>query len=310
MTDIAYPAVVSFETVMGCNAACVMCPITSTVRKKERMKVALFERLVLEIAAWPKLPAIALHGLGEPLMDKGLENRIAFLRKYRMPYIEFSTNGSLLNQERAITLAECGPDVLTISLEAFEKKLYESIRIGLDFDIVTMNIKNFIKERNKVRASKGCPTRIELLFITHEDNRHQLKDYIEYWYPLLSEGDRIRLYERHSFGGSVSSNVMPSNKPCGLIYSVLNIQADGTVPMCCSDSDGKYRMGDTKIKSLAEIWNDSAYTELRRLHSSGLRKSIQICGDCTTPEVSNMHIPGGRTLTWTHDTMGTNLSWR
>lgn len=295
---LTYPMQVTLETVMGCNAACIMCPVVTSPRKRELMKDALFRKLVDEMAAWPQFPVIALHGLGEPLMDNTLEDKIRYLHNRGCQAVEISTNASLLDRKRAIVLAQARPDILTLSLESFDRATYEAIRVNLDFETVTENIRNFINQRNRVRLIPGRPTSIHLLFVYHDDNAAHLRPYIDLWYPMLSAIDSIRIYSRHNFGGITASSHPASNAPCKHLGSTLQVLADGRVAMCFIDTEAEHQMGDTNRQTLLEIWNDQPFSDRRRAHATGGRKDVSMCAGCNAPEAGNFVIPGAHILDW------------
>ena len=66
------PQYIQIETIRACNAACVMCPLETSPTPNRVMSDDTFERIVSEISGLHPLPSVAVHGLGEPLMDKKL----------------------------------------------------------------------------------------------------------------------------------------------------------------------------------------------------------------------------------------------
>ena len=76
------PGYIQIETVRGCNAACVMCPLENSSTQKRAMKDDVFNKITSEIQKIPHYdPQIALYGLSEPLVDKKLIPRIRRLKK-------------------------------------------------------------------------------------------------------------------------------------------------------------------------------------------------------------------------------------
>jgi radical SAM protein with 4Fe4S-binding SPASM domain len=282
------PTVVSVETIMGCNAACIMCPYSSSPREKGLMKDDLFERIVDQILDLPTQPRVSLQFLGEPLMDKKLESRISYLRQHNIEKIEIATNASLLTTERTRELLQSGLDLINVDLESLHKEVYESIRIGLRHEVVMRNIDNLFKIRDDMESR----TSISILFIESEKNKGEIHDFIDYFSDIVrpEKGDYIRIFAMHNFGGHCETLLKPSNQACYSIYTAFSVLKDGSVPLCCVDENADVKMGDIKEQSISEIFNGIQYSKMRRLHEMGGRAAIEKCSTCNLPEVVSHQI--------------------
>ena len=74
----------------------------------------------------PELERVALHGIGEPLLNEALPDMIRYL-KGRNAYVFFNSNGILLDAHRQHQLIDAGLDELRISLDAASQAGYEAI---------------------------------------------------------------------------------------------------------------------------------------------------------------------------------------
>lgn len=77
-------------------------------------------------------------------------------------------------------------------------------------------------------------------------------------------------------GGSVKINTLHP------LYCDLNhmiIRADGTVCLCCSDYYNEVNLGNVKMQSIMELWNDERYRNIRILLKKG-KFNLPICGRC------------------------------
>ncbi len=278
------PSSIAIETIMGCNAACVMCPYPTSTRKKGLMKETMFDQIVDQVAMFPEQPKVALHFLGEPLMDKTLEDRIRILKRLGIRQVEVVTNASLLTKQRAISLMEAGVDLLNVDLESLDKKIYESIRIGLDHDIVMKNIFSLFEARNEIDAK----TAISILFIEQEKNKNEMEGFLSLFADYIEpeKGDYIRVFPMHNYGGFGSTDLKPSNMPCYSLYTSLNVLNDGRVALCCVDEDGEFEMGNVNENSIEEIFNASTFQRFRKLHEAGGRWVSRKCANCNVPEVA------------------------
>lgn len=134
-----FPSKLFVETTTRCNLNCVMC-----VKQNRGSEVSegdfspeLFGRLE---TAFPRLEALILNGIGEPLLNPHLES---FIRKAKklMPttgWIGFQSNGVLMTHLRAVSLIDAGLDKICISIDAIDPGQFSKLREGGDVDAVDM----------------------------------------------------------------------------------------------------------------------------------------------------------------------------
>lgn len=89
----------------------------------------LFDRIA---PAVPRLEALILNGIGEPLLHPGLET---FIRRAKASlregsWVGFQSNGLLLTPDRAESLVASGLDKICISVDAVQPEVYGSLRSG------------------------------------------------------------------------------------------------------------------------------------------------------------------------------------
>jgi putative metalloenzyme radical SAM/SPASM domain maturase len=93
------------------------------------MSAETFARLA---PALPRLDALVLNGIGEPLLHPLLESFVENARR-AMPshgWIGFQTNGQLLGRERASALVEAGVDRICVSVDAVAPDMLRLLRTG------------------------------------------------------------------------------------------------------------------------------------------------------------------------------------
>jgi radical SAM protein with 4Fe4S-binding SPASM domain len=290
------PQVFHIETVMGCNAKCIMCRITDTERTAKIMSDDLFEKIAVEIASYGTSPEVSLQLLGEPLIDKKLERRIWTLKELGVHNVGFATNGQLMTATRAESILAVEPHYVRFSLEAHTKETFEKIRVGLDFDIVTANIINFFKTRDRL----GSQTSTNLLFIRHDDNIEELEPYLMFWRDYIKGTDSIEVVDRHNFGNGDFSTVTSSDKPCYIPNETMVIFADGEVSLCCGDADGEFKMGNVIEDSLLDVFNNQRFHRFRAIQNMGARDMLKLCSTCNIPEAL------ASAVSWRMDTSGTS----
>ena len=94
----ALPVEYIVETTAKCNLYCPMCPRETHKQPKEDMTDEIFARLVEESGRTAE--HMMLIGLGEPLLDAKIFDRIAYCDKHNISTL-LSTNGTLLDEELA-----------------------------------------------------------------------------------------------------------------------------------------------------------------------------------------------------------------
>jgi MoaA/NifB/PqqE/SkfB family radical SAM enzyme len=95
---------------------------------------------------------VALHGIGEPLLNEALTEMIWYLKE-RNAYVFFNSNGILLDADRQHQLIDVGLDELRISLDAASPAGYRAIRGSDQFDRVVGNVRTFSERIQSLHAS-------------------------------------------------------------------------------------------------------------------------------------------------------------
>jgi MoaA/NifB/PqqE/SkfB family radical SAM enzyme len=106
------PFCVSFELTHCCNAKCKHCHLGGQIEENR----ASAERLG-EICRQVK-PVVAQLSGGEPLLRRDLEDIIRAIRRpNRAPYVDITTNGTLLTNKKYDQLLDAGIDQIAVSLD-------------------------------------------------------------------------------------------------------------------------------------------------------------------------------------------------
>src|ERR1700738_5279544 len=131
---------VYLETTNRCNLLCTTCPRTyEELEPPADMSWELFTSIVEQL---PRLQRAVLHGVGEPMLVKGLPRMVRYL-KDRGTYVLFNTNGTVLNERNGRALIAAGLDELRVSLDAATEKSYIAVRGKNYFKRILKNIRAF-----------------------------------------------------------------------------------------------------------------------------------------------------------------------
>lgn len=285
------PRRVTIETIFECNFHCPMCPIDLPSRRtKGPMDWDLFTKIIDSLVPYrDHIEMMDLFSLGEPLMDKLIFKRLKYAKDAGFKSLGISTNASLLTTRNAKLLFESGIDNIIFSIDGATKETYEAIRVGGNFEKVIANCTGAIAQRN----SGNYKTRFLVRFTRQDKNRHEWPEFCKFWESKIdrSRGDFFSVYEMHTWGGTTGSKSEILNSghdsaieklPCYLIYDILNILADGTVPLCHEDwLNGNYKCGNVKDADPIAVFNSPQYRKFRDIHSAGNKAKMKICSGCT-----------------------------
>ncbi|MCB9204913.1 MAG: radical SAM protein [Flavobacteriales bacterium] len=178
LTD--YPSVMEFELSNRCNLECVMCKgdLSSTIRQNREKRPALSnpydEAFVEQLEEFiPHLKEAKFLG-GEPFLIEeyyGIWERMIELN----PNINLTvtTNGSVLNNRVQKLLTQLKFNII-ISIDSFQKDVYEDIRIRGSFDRVMLNFHSFLD------YSKQAGTYFQVSMNPLRRNMWQLHEYVDF----------------------------------------------------------------------------------------------------------------------------------
>ena len=158
------------------------------------------------------------------------------------------------------------------------KEIYESIRVGANFEKTQDNIVKLINERNRRGLVK--PT-VCVFIVAQKNNFYQVEKVKAFWRKIA---DNVNCTIIDSRGGVLPSPELQWENikarrlyPCIWPFRNLVVLSDGRVVLCCVDYDGIYALGNLNNQTISEVWNSSEYREIRELHFKGRGDKIKLC---------------------------------
>ena len=289
INDKVVPSHIQIETVSGmCTVRCIMCPIEQS-KRKEIMNNETFTKILKKLQPYLyNQKYLSLCGLGEPLIDKNVHEKIKIAKEMGFCGTGIYTNGTLLNEKISEKLLDIKIDTLIISIDGFTSKTQGSIRIGSDLNKIVSNVEHFIALREKNKAK----TRIIIRFTKQELNKHEEYDFYNFWKSRIksSHNDTISIYNAHNFGGSVCNfndklrddllNKIRKLR-CPEIYERLMINSDGFLALCCGDQFGHYNIGNVLDDDPIELFNSKYFTQYRETMKKGEILNLELCKNCS-----------------------------
>lgn len=152
-----YPKIIELELSNTCNLQCVMCSgiVSSSIRKcREKLpplEMPYDDGFVKQLEEYlPHAKEIKFYG-GEPfLIDTYYKIWDKLIAIKSIAKLHVVTNGTVLNDKVKNYLRKLN-FTITVSFDAMNKDLFESIRVGAEFE----NVRNHILEYTKLLGGKG-----------------------------------------------------------------------------------------------------------------------------------------------------------
>lgn len=270
-----FPPLIHIETMNKCNLRCTMCPITLGQTNRPNMNMELYEKIIKECSTYTEhIKTLGLFLLNEPLLDPTLAEKISLAKKHGIRHVHISTNGELLSKERSSALIESGLNQIIISIESLSENIHQKIRVGSHLEKIIENVDNLIELKKKFISTSPW---IVVRMLSFDENRLERKEFVNYW---IEKGvDLVSIQPAHNWGG-IFKKIHPELvgiNICDYLWSMMVIQSDGNVCLCCLDSSGEFKLGNVKDQTLYDIWHGKKFEEIRKQF---LEKKAPKCINC------------------------------
>ena len=154
-------------------------------------------------------------------------------------------------------MVEAGLDAINISMDAAGKEVFESTRVGLNYDKVVANIERLIRI---ARRSRQAPAEADSLVRPPEQLGRGAARSSTHW---GAKADKIHITDLHNWAGTLNQE-SDVNFPCYRPWLTFTVLWDGRVSLCCADFDGREVLGDLRTQTIKDVWNSDAYRQVRR----------------------------------------------
>lgn len=304
---------VYMDTNQTCNLACRMCirsAFSTAPQANKSMEWPLFKKIAREV--FPLAEQVSLSCGAEPLHSAIFLKALKYTVKRGVPYVDFVTNGMLLDRKAIAAIIDSGADLMKVSLDSADKATFERLRHGASFDKLIRSLELFksIKEKRGVTKPALRISAVlmrstidgieELLRLAHKLGAEGVMFQHLVTYRLLHTreeslfNDRAlankRMAEAKALAKELGFKVL--NIPeafdeaaasadtapnCGLPHS-FHIDLAGNITACQASGLFRAPVGNLARQSFAEIWNAPAYAKLREDFAAG--RYPEICRKC------------------------------
>jgi MoaA/NifB/PqqE/SkfB family radical SAM enzyme len=269
------------ESTARCNLRCGMCPNKDMpAEAKNNMSLELFQSIIDQAA--PFVHDIYLHHRGEPLLNPALFDMIRYANGKGIP-TRFHSNGALLDAARAEKLLDAGPNLVSFSIDGFEKEPYERVRVGATFEKTLENVFRFLELRRARGLKKPYVVIEKIIFNSQKesaDSRANMADLTRRFKEagadeVVEKAEYEWAEERAPESGCAGRTL----SKCTFPWYAMVVLWNGKVTPCPQDFWGKLEMGDLATTPLRAIWNGEAYRALRRAYGVNIG-SLALCRKC------------------------------
>jgi hypothetical protein len=232
----------------------------------------LFKKVVDECAHLG-ITHVRVHNYGEAFLDRHLIEKIRYAKDRGIKEVGLISNGSLITDRVAEGMINAGLDAINISVDASGREVFESTRLGLNYDKVIANIERIVR----IRAEAGKRRPKLILSFVRQNNSVDEQAFIEHWRTIA---DKIHVTDLHNWAGTLNTD-SDVNYPCYRPWLTFTVLWDGRVSLCCADFDGRTVLGDLNTSTIQQVWNGDAYRAARRQHLE--HGGPEVCQSCDLP---------------------------
>ncbi|MFY7964541.1 MAG: radical SAM/SPASM domain-containing protein [Chitinophagaceae bacterium] len=291
-----YPISISFEPTTSCNLRCPECPsgLREFTRPTGMLQKSFFQQTIDDIHK--DLLYLIFYFQGEPYLNPDFLDMVKYAHDKGI-YTATSTNAHYLTDEKAKKTVESGLDRLIISVDGTTQDVYQQYRVGGKLDKVLEGARNIVKWKKELNSKTPF---IFFQFLVVKPNEHQIEDIKKlgkeigvdqvrfktaqvYDYDtdpnqLIPTIEKYSRYKKNKQGKMQIKSGL--NNHCWRLWSGNVLTWDGLVVPCCFDKDAMHQLGNLKMQSFKEVWDNDNYQQFRKELMTS-RKNIDICANCS-----------------------------
>ncbi len=265
----------NIELSSRCNLKCPYCANPTLTRDYENLPDHLFEKVVAE-ARETGTPIWSLHGVGEPLLRRDLEDVLRKIDATGLWSKWIVTNGALLHPARMKTLYEAGLRGIYNSVDSLDPEMFKRTRGG-KIEKIIANV------QAAAAAYPDVPIMVGLMNHKEQVIGEAEKAVFAQHFGHLPNVT-MHVYENGRFPGAGEDWRRNGHdfvtEVCFSPASHFTIDARGKVALCCADQNTEYVLGDVSTQTIAEIWYSRANQETFRQIALGLKGCPKVCYKC------------------------------
>jgi organic radical activating enzyme len=287
-----YPPCVQIEPASICNFRCVMCcQIDRSFSSKSEgymgfMDMGIFKAAIDELEK--NVEAVTFASRGEPMLHPQIGEMLEYASD-KFLGLKLNTNASMLSEDNCHKILQSGLQSIVFSVDAFDAQTYEKIRVNGKFEEVKMNIEMFHKIKTTQYPQSNIIAKLSGVKLNPDQDfaggvkLNPDQDFAEmerFWQGLVDEVAFVPYSPLESAYENITNDII---EPCSDLWRRMFLWWDGKVNPC--DYDYKSILTECEElkfpqRSLSDIWNSDFYRNLRNIHITGKRASVEPCKRC------------------------------
>lgn len=290
------PMSISFEPTTSCNLRCPECPsgLREFTRPTGMLQKDFFRQTIDEIHR--ELIYLIFYFQGEPYLNPDFLDMVKYAHDKGI-YTATSTNAHYLTDEKARKTVESGLDRLIISIDGTTQDVYEQYRVGGKLEKVLEGARNIVKWKKTLNSKTPF---VFFQFLVVKPNEHQIEAVKQLGKEIGVDQVRLKTAQVYDYENDPNQLIPSINKysrykkdrkgqiqvksglqnHCWKLWHANVITWDGIVVPCCFDKDAMHHLGNLKMQSFKDVWQNANYQQFRKELMSS-RKNIDICTNCS-----------------------------
>ena len=278
------PAQVTVETTAACQLACPMCDRDEMLRQYQEMPDEIFQAIVGKIAGLPI--RLNFNGIGEPLLDKKLIERIKYAKAHGVERTSLITNGLLLTPKKSRELINAGLNRLAISFDSVYQDQLQAVHAGSNAEKVASNIRTLLATRQQMGADDF---KVIIRLTVQQGNLDGILDMYRQWFGKVQD---IRVNLAYQYGNVQVNPVLPfdwdNRIACPNMFETLLVLTNGATTLCClGDINAELNTGNLATDSVEHCFSGPIATSIREKHRQLKLDGLDVCQRCTAATGSN-----------------------
>ncbi len=253
-------------------------PRGSRVEPRGPMDLDGVRRIGEELARYDD-SLVVLGGYGEPLLHARFGEVLGALKEAGVYGLAVRTNGIALDDDCIDLLIDHEVDIVNVVLDAWTPETYAVVQ-GVDrLALVRENIVRLTEAR--ARRPSVWPILVPEMTKSIE-TVHEMEPFFDGW---VRETGWANISGFSHFAGQLADRAVmcmcpPRRSGCRRIQNRMLVLADGRVPLCDQDFNGRFVVGDLSRQSIEDIWTGMAMNTARSRHQEGHFDAIPLCAGC------------------------------
>lgn len=272
-----FPLHVDFEVSALCNMACPMCFRQHADYDPSAfglMDIDIYRKGIDECAAFG-LYSIRLSWRGECTTHPQLPDIISYARSKGIKEISFITNGYRLDGALSEDIVRAGVDYIVVSVDGLHEQ-YDRIRHPATFAGTVKRLRRLRRLRETV--GRGFP-RIRINSVWKESyGMGWFQNMYDYFCDIA---DHMTFTPEYIYDGL--PKVLKPDFTCQYPFQRISVMWDGTIPLCISDKNGDYLLGNLRRDTIHDVWRGKKMQNARQRHTHHKADGLACCRQCNRP---------------------------